>query len=540
MIVTSALEHWARTSNRRRALEVSIGIAPWWAVGAIASIFAGTYGGPVAAVLAACGTAGLLIGMAVVRMRKLRVTAPQLASKLDRSQNTTDLLETAYSMEWRGASDPVEDVVLTRARELVPTLDAVAIAPMKLRTSPLGVIAAITAALMLVLVGKPETAIADEPVSVLGGEERKQADAITKALDTLEQDESLSSDARSHMADARRALANAKGAKSATAALAALSDAARHLDAAAPQVAKDSDPSKMTNQQLADQLAKATQANDAARISALAKEALRRAGASLADAQSLANAMKMSAADARRNGDPWSDPKDPTDPAGKRLAQMDQAADQLRSGDIDRAKALLDDLAKAAPGTPGARPGDPRQAQLDNARRALAALRAAQRSALNSGAPKPGSGSGSSGSGSGSGSGMAMGTGSGSGSGSGAGMKPGPPGAGSGVGVVVPDQFGPWGTSGLKAPGSPSGAKDPGSVAAERVDATTQISPEGVIKAIAEHAAGEHVSEQFGPVADHYAALAEAAIRRDEIPLTRRDFIQRYFEALRNHEAQKP
>jgi uncharacterized membrane protein YgcG len=536
MIVTSALEHWARISNRRRAVEVSAGIAPWFAVGALASILAGMYGGPVAATLAACGSAGLLLGLAVQRMRRLRVTAPQVACSLDRSQNTVDLLETAYSMEWRGAADPVEDVVLARARDLVPTLAGVAVAPLKLRTSPLGVIAAITAALVLVLVGPPVTALADDqPVNVLGADERKQADEIGKALDALEQDESLSPEARSQMADARRALANAKGAKSATAALAALSDAARHLDAAAPQVAKDSDPSKMTNQQLADQLAKAAQQNDAARISALTKEAMRRAGASLADAQALANAMKMSAADARRNGDPWSDPSDPSDPAGRRLAQMDQAADQLRSGDVDRARALLDDLAKAAPGSSG-RPGDPRQAQLDNARRALAALRAAQRSALNSGT-RPGSGSGS-GSGSGAGSGMAMGTGSGSGSGSG--MNPGMPGNGSGVGVVVPDQFGPWGTSGLKTPGSPSGAKAPDSVAAERVDATTQISPEGVIKAIAEHAAGVHVSEQFGPVRDHYAALAEAAIRRDEIPLTRRDFIQRYFEALRNHEAAKP
>ncbi|MGN6108386.1 MAG: hypothetical protein ACTHU0_24995, partial [Kofleriaceae bacterium] len=46
-------------------------------------------------------------------------------------------------------------------------------------------------------------------------------------------------------------------------------------------------------------------------------------------------------------------------------------------------------------------------------------------------------------------------------------------------------------------------------------------------------AAGGHASEQFGRVREHYSAIAESEIRRDRIPLTRRDFIQRYFEALR-------
>jgi hypothetical protein len=534
MIVTSTLEHWARKSNRRRAVEIAVRLSPWYGFAAITSVFAGLYGGPAAAAIA------------VVRMRRARMTAPAVASALDRSQKTTDLLETAYSMEWRGASDPVEEQVLARARDVVPTFDAVAVSPMRLRVSALGTIAVVVAAALLVLTGPTVAAFggsSEEAVSPLGADERKQADEISKALDALEQDSSLSSEARSQMADARRALATAKGAKTATAALAALSDAARHLDAAAPQVAKDSDASKMTNQQLADQLAKATQQNDAARISALAKEALRRAGQSLADSQQLADAMKQSADDARRNGDPWADPSNPDDPTNRRLAQMGSAADQLRAGDIDRARALLDDLAKAAPGGRGRTP-DPRSMALDNARRALSALRAGQRAALNA---RAGSGSGSgSGTGSGSGSGrtgMGTGTGSGSGSGSGMGMAMGSgsgSGSGSGVGVLVPDQFGPWGTSGLKTPGSPSGAKDPGAVAAEQVETTPQVSPEGVIKAIAEHAAGEHVSEQFGPVRDHYEALAEAAIHRDEIPLTRRDFIQRYFQALRNHEASKP
>src|SRR5438034_1247200 len=40
MIVTTTLEHWARISNRRRAVEIAVGLAPWCGVGAIASVFA--------------------------------------------------------------------------------------------------------------------------------------------------------------------------------------------------------------------------------------------------------------------------------------------------------------------------------------------------------------------------------------------------------------------------------------------------------------------------------------------------------------------
>ena len=61
----------------------------------------------------------------------------------------------------------------------------------------------------------------------------------------------------------------------------------------------------------------------------------------------------------------------------------------------------------------------------------------------------------------------------------------------------------------------------------------TPITPDGVIRAIREHSSGNPRSVRFDQIRDHYAAIAESVIRRDEIPLTRRDFIQRYFEALR-------
>ena len=62
------------------------------------------------------------------------------------------------------------------------------------------------------------------------------------------------------------------------------------------------------------------------------------------------------------------------------------------------------------------------------------------------------------------------------------------------------------------------------------------VTPEGAVRAIRERAAGANVPTAFDPVRDHYAAIAEAAIRKDDIPLTRRDYIQRYFAALRTRE----
>jgi hypothetical protein len=92
------------------------------------------------------------------------------------------------------------------------------------------------------------------------------------------------------------------------------------------------------------------------------------------------------------------------------------------------------------------------------------------------------------------------------------------------------------GTSGAKGGETPSGAVEPDGFTAEEVTLPPPTTPEGIIRAIAERSAGEHHATAFGPLRDKYEALAEGVIRRDEIPLTRRDFIQRYFEALRNQE----
>ena len=97
-------------------------------------------------------------------------------------------------------------------------------------------------------------------------------------------------------------------------------------------------------------------------------------------------------------------------------------------------------------------------------------------------------------------------------------------------------EHGSSGTSGMKG-NSPSGAQAPETVMADEVKTDPQPgTPDGIVRAIREHSAGAHTATLFGAVRDHYAAVAEASMHRDEIPLTRRDFIQRYFEALRTRE----
>jgi hypothetical protein len=370
---------------------------------------------------------------------------------------------------------------------------------------------------------------------------------------------------RDQIAKAKQALRRATHAQTGTAALAALSEASHALDEAAKELAKTrtgdaAEMAKMSSSQLAKELAEMAKQGDGARMSALAREAMRRAQMNPGDAAALAQAMKDAIAQAKAGGDPWA--QNNQSAQMQRLDRLGAAADQLAKADLAGAKAQLGDLSRSMPSSTR----DARLAQLDAARRAAAQMHAMQRAAMNGqstadaradamragaprpGSPRPGTGSGAMMPGQGmtpGQQGMMPGQGMGGAAprpGTGGTPQPGdmPPDGALSVlqGPSIPGPpGGAQGTSGTKGSKSPSGAVDPETVSAEEVDTGPPISADGVVRAIREHAEGEHGSEQFGPVRDHYAAIAEAAIHRDQIPLTRREFIQRYFEALRNREA---
>ncbi|MCW5806720.1 MAG: hypothetical protein KIT31_30425 [Deltaproteobacteria bacterium] len=376
MIVTSALARWSSSSNRRRAFEVATRVLPWLAAGTLGAILALRH---VNLWLALGIAAAFALGVAFAVTRALRRSwhgPDSLARALDRQHASSDLLATALSIEWRGAEGAVEEVVMVRATELVPKVDPVAVAKLRLRPSIAGTMLTAIAVALLVFAGmRTPSAVAAEPVSALSDAEKDAAKAISDSLDQLEKDESLSAEARQEIAQAREALKAAGDAKSQAAALAALSEAMRHLDAAAPRL-KNEDLSKLTNDQLAKQLAKAAADDDRSRMAQLAKEALKRAAKSPTDAQTLGDALKSAAI---AKSDPFKD-----DPAkGKRLSQLGAAADAMKQNDLDAAKDALSSL--TAP-TPGSRPRtDPRASKLDAARAAIAAMRSAAARAAHDG-----------------------------------------------------------------------------------------------------------------------------------------------------------
>ncbi|HSN29272.1 MAG TPA: hypothetical protein VLT45_23445 [Kofleriaceae bacterium] len=563
--VTLSLARFARRSNRRRAVEAVARGLPWIAAGAALVVLALMRGYVAGAVCVAAAAIAGITALVIRRLRRLWVGPAGIARVLDEHHRTADLLRTAVAIEAKPAASDVEQVVLSRARDFVPKIAEGAIAPLRLRTSPLGFVAlGVTA---LIWCTSPRQGEAAKPSDALSEKARAKAEEIEKAVDALASDKSLSGDVKEQLQKAKDALKRAASAKTGTEALSALSEASRLLDEAAPHIAasKSDELEKLGSDQLANQLASAAKAGDASRVQQLARELMKRASSAQDGGAALGEMVKQAAANA---GDPWG--AGSGDSAGQRLEQLAQAGDAMKNGDIDSARSALSDLSK------GAKPGamDPKAAQLAAARRALSDLRSATRTAMNgptrpmteqeardaaaqaardaasgkSGAPKPGSGTGKM-------AGMGKMPGSGKTPGPGMGQMPGTgPMAGNGqpqpggtpqdganhLGVLqqgTSDQHGSSGTSGMKG-SSPSGATAPETVMAEEVktDQPPPTTPDGIIRAIREHSSGDHTPTAFQALRDRYAAVAEATMHRDEIPLTRRDFIQRYFEALRTRE----
>jgi len=536
MIVGRALARWSQRTNRLRAVELATRVLPWLGALAIAAAWLDSW-----IAIAVASALGVAVLVAAVRRGTWHRPA-SYARVLDDQHHTHDLLQTAFALE-SGAPEAMGGVVEGRALGLVERIADSAVPKMKLRPSPLGALAAGLVACLGLLLGAHSDGTERHQ---LGDKERAQVDQITGALDELAHDPTLPADLRAEIEKAKQALRSARDSANGTQALAAMSEAQELLDQLAPAMRRADDPRNLTDSELADKLAQAIKNNDAAQIESLSREAMQRANNSDAAAEQMANAMKRSAL-AASGGDPWNSPQYPNTPEGQRLSQLAQAGQQLGAGERDASKQTLDQLAQQARAAGGTPKRDPRGRKLDAARAQLAQLRAMQRSSINgqsqtakadaarAAAGKAG-GSGSSGTGSGDGQGSGQGTGRGvprPGAGSAPGKGAGQP--ANAMSVLGQGPPGSSGTSGGRV-GLPSGAR-PEDVAAEEVTAPPPLSAEGVIRAIAEHSNGIPGATHFGPVRDHYAAIAEAVIRRDEIPLTRRDFIQRYFEALRNHEA---
>jgi hypothetical protein len=97
----------------------------------------------------------------------------------------------------------------------------------------------------------------------------------------------------------------------------------------------------------------------------------------------------------------------------------------------------------------------------------------------------------------------------------------------------------PGGTPG---PGGGSGAESPDDArelplgdlhAAQRVDASPDGASHGSVAVIRRFAEGARDDREYEDLHHHYQSVAESAVRREQIPLTRRDYIRNYFQAVR-------
>lgn len=596
MTVTPTLIRWSRSSNRRRAVELAVQGAPWTVAGLAATVAAGQLAGAPATIVVGGGAA---VGLAVAGWRQRRRVwhdPLSMALAVDRAHGTSDLLASALELEaGRGEAPTLAPLVLARAASAARELDGRAVLPLRPRIGAGGGVSALAAVALVFLLGATGhrfgDARADRPTprpvaaATLDEEALRQA---AEAAAAIARNRDASAEARAAAEHAQAALAKARSARSAADALGALSEAARALDKAQRALAAKKPPSaaeaaKLDDAALAEKLAEAARKADSEALAALAREALRRAATDPQTAaqlaEQLAKAAAAAAAAAKAGGQP--DPE-----AERRLQKLAAAAARMAGGDNDGAKnelASLDRLSRTA--DPSAAASDASRQALEQAQRALSSMRGAQRDALNldrdsaaaaraamrAGQPQPGQGdqdaraaAARAGAGSSTGSGQMPGQGQLPGQGrapapgamTAGGMAPGQmpgsptgqPGApASGEAPKAPATTGPDSAVSVRTgsghsghgptgPKSPSGAGAPSAFSAEQVETGPAVTPEGAVRAIAERTAGLHQPTAFDRIADHYQAIAEAAIRKDDIPLTRRDYIQRYFAALRTRE----
>ena len=81
--------------------------------------------------------------------------------------------------------------------------------------------------------------------------------------------------------------------------------------------------------------------------------------------------------------------------------------------------------------------------------------------------------------------------------------------------------------------GSVQPSTEASGLAPERVQARRTGPAQGSVRAIRRYSEGYRDTREYKDLHDKYSSVAESAVRREEIPLTRRDYIRSYFQAVR-------
>jgi hypothetical protein len=205
-------------------------------------------------------------------------------------------------------------------------------------------------------------------------------------------------------------------------------------------------------------------------------------------------------------------------------------SEQLRSGDSGTARSELEKMAEEM----GKRAGKESMGRsLDRALSEIRKARSKQLSEMNGeGTSGEGQGEGKKGAGKGEGKGKGEGEGEGEGAGGEPGEGEGPP--------KMAAPFGPpsgkpgaGGGAGSDEKGDPTEMPEASAYAPEHVGTDPEGPAQGAVRVIRRFTEGYRDSREYGELHDKYNSIAESAVRQEEIPLTRRDYIRSYFQAVR-------
>jgi len=408
-----------------------------------------------------------------------------------------------------------------------------------------------------------EGATDEEEPPPLSDDTKERLDAALEHLEKFENNPALRREAKETLAEAREHLQKAMNDPKHT--LGELSRAEQALRRLAKQARNEGlydqeQMKQMSTEELAKQMSEAMKEQDNQTASELGDELARRMEeASMSELRSMARAFE-------RNFESTDSPPRPGSDSGPRPGEsaeeraerwkkrLEEMTEQMRRGESGLSssdmRGLADEMRKSGGGSSMER-------SLDEALSDIRKAREGRLGEMGEGKPGEGSGEGKPGEGEGSGKPGEGKPGEGSGKpgegsgkpGEGMGEGEGKPGEGSGKpGSGKPGEGegegeggegdpsgkpGPGGGDGSFAHGS-MGFLPPGVGTTERTDTPKAGPDKGAIRIIQRISAGRRDAEgQYKDLHQHYEEVAEEAVRQDQIPLTRREYIREYFEAVR-------
>ena len=533
--------------------------------------------------------AAVVVARGILRYRRRRLSDLQMAKEVDAAHGNVDLLSTAIAIEAGHAagSPEAQAIAHARAQQAASGLPGAPVRGFRpngrlMAGSGLATAAAVAGLLLLsgdsafgfplgttaALDADTEEDVGDatdeEEPPPLSDDTKERLDNALKHLEKFENNPALRREAKETLAEARDHLQKAMNDPKHT--LGELSRAEQALRRLAKQARNEGlydqeQMKQMSTEELAKQMSEAMKEQDNQTASELGEELARRMEeASMSELRSMARAFE-------RNFESTDSPPRPGGESGPRPGEsaeeraerwkkrLEEMTEQMRRGESGLSssdmRGLADEMRKSGGGSSMERSLDEALSDIRKAREGRLGEMGEGKPGEGEGKPgegKPGEGSGKPGEGKpsdGGGDSGKPGEGSGKpGEGEGKpGEGEGKPGEGSGKpGEGEGGEGGEGDPSGKPGPGGGDGSfahgsmgfLPPGVGTTERTDTPKAGPDKGAIRIIQRISAGRRDAEgQYKDLHQHYEEVAEEAVRQDQIPLTRREYIREYFEAVR-------